>query len=355
MSRAALLPTPGDPFLLQYWLNLYKHYWKNAIDGLYVYVNSPIPDNVIMFNDDILDEAGVKRVLWANTMIDHGKALEELLDLVDEDHVMLIEDDGFIFKSGKVDACFLHMERGPYKVVASKRGSCSPNILEMASEKWELNYEGVGDQGCNFWPNFFFTETKILKGIGGHFGASAWQPGEMIEGLEMRTGPFANGDTFVSASLRIRAALDKIRPPESNQSKLLGDTLIWYEPQYHGNTNDMPDYDKRTGLWGPDCSWTHAGSLSTGITNLLDLERDLPKNLANTEQERLELERRVMYWQIFWENATPTGIEGFHADYHTAIMRIITNYGLNEGRINQRKAAYYEILPRYNDRVFNGN
>lgn len=348
------MPTPGDPFLLQYWLNLYKHYWKNAIDGLYVYVNSPIPKDIAKFDNDILSDAGAKKVLFAPNMVDHGKALEELLKLVDEDYVMLIEDDGFIFKSGKVDAAFQRLERTKYRIVASKRGSCSPNIMEMAADKWELRYDGLGDQGCNFWPNFLFTDTKLLRSIGGHFGASAWQPGEMIEGLEMRTGPFANGDTFVSASLRLRAALDKLDHVAPDES-LKSDAYIWYEPQYHGNTDDMPDHDRGEGIWSPDCYWTHAGSLSTGITNLLDPERPLPKGLINTDQEKQEFERRIMYWQIFWENAEPAGIEKFHEDYAKAITRIILAYELNEGRINQRKNAYYKVLPKYTERVFNGS
>lgn len=346
MSRAVILPTQGDPFLLQYWLELYKRNWANDVDALYVYINSKIPDNVIEFDSELLDKAGVKRVLYATESIDHGRALEELLDCVEEDYVMLIEDDGFIFRSGKVGACFQHIEQGPYKVVASKRGSCSPSILEMAQIKWELDYSGLGDSGPNFWPNFLFIETKLLKSIGGHFGSSAWQAGEMIEGLDMRTQLFANGDTFVSASLRIRAELDKLIPVEPYQP-LRGDTLIWYEPQYHGDTDDMPAYAKREGIWGPDCYWTHAGSLSTGVCNLLNLEKSLPPNMANTDQEKKELERRVMYWWIFWENADPTGIEKFHEDYMTALRRIIAHYDLSEGRINQRKAAYYEVLPRW--------
>jgi hypothetical protein len=345
MSRAVLLPTPGDPFLLQYWLMCYKRFWKNEIDGLYVYVNSTIPDEVIVAISEMLDDADVKRIFWANTMIDHGRCLEEMLEVVDEDYVMLVEDDGFIFRSGKVGALFSKLEHSVYEVVGSKRGSCSQSILDMAQDKWTLNYSGLGDQGCNFWPNFFFTKTELLKSIGGHFGASSWQAGELIEGLEMRTDEFANGDTFVSASLRIRAALDKIRPPETPEGRLLGDTLIWYEPQFHGNTDDMPDFNKHEGIWSDNAAWTHAGSLSSGITNLLDLERDLPKNMSSTDQERLELERRVMYWLIFWENANSKGLEKFHEDYHKAIMRLIGHYDLNEGRINQRKAAYYEVLP----------
>src|SRR5437868_15153859 len=132
MSWAVIMPTPGDPFLLQYWLELYKRYWKNAVDGLYVYINSEIPDNVRIFDHGILMEAGVKKIYDANTMIDHGRALEEMLKDVTEDHIMLIEDDGFIFKSGKVDASFQRLERTKYRVVASKRGSCSPSIMEMA-------------------------------------------------------------------------------------------------------------------------------------------------------------------------------------------------------------------------------
>lgn len=344
MSRAVLLPTPGDPFLLEYWLNLYKRYWKNAIDGLYVYINSPIPDDVVAYNTELLHDVGVKKILYANTMIDHGRALEELLDEVDEDYVLIIEDDGFIFKSGKVDACFQRLERTNYEVVASKRGSCSPSILEQASDKWGLRYDGYGDQGCNFWPNFLFIRTKLLKSIGGDFGAARWEAGETIEGLDMTTPVMANGDTFVSASLRIRGALDKLDHPAPDES-FNSDSYIWYEPQYHGNTDDMPDHDMKQGIWSEDCYWTHAGSLSSGVTNLLDIKRPMPAKLIMTLQEKLELERRVMYWTIFWENSEGKGIEKFHKEYGEAITRLILHYELNEGRINQRKRAYYEIIP----------
>lgn len=345
MSRAVLLPTPGDPFLLEYWLNLYKRFWKNTVDGLYVYVNSEIPDEVIQFNSNILDEADAKLCLWSNNMIDHGEALERLLKHVDEDVVMLVEDDGFIFKSGKVDACFHKLERTPYKVVASKRGSCSPTLMDQAAEKWGLRYDGLGDQGSNFWPNFFFIETELLKKVKSPFGAKQWQQGEKVLGINEPSIAISNGDTFVAASLEIRGLLDKIDQPAQDGSHN-SDSYIWYEPQYHGNTDDMPDYMMNNGIWSRDCYWTHGGSLSSGVTNLLDLKKPLPEKMVNTEQERLELERRVMYWQIFHENATPTGIEKFHEDYGKAITRLILRYELNEGRINQRKQAYYEVLPR---------
>src|SRR5690349_17357457 len=151
MSRADLLPTPGDPFLLEYWLKCYNEFWADEVDALYVYVNSEIPDSVVEHDGELLHRAGAKVVLWASEMIDHGKALEDLLARVDEDYVMLIEDDGFIFRQGQVDRCFKFIEEGGYEVVASKRGSCSPSIIEMAEQKWEKDFHSAeGDEGCNF-------------------------------------------------------------------------------------------------------------------------------------------------------------------------------------------------------------
>ena len=47
MSRAVLLPTPCDPFLIKYWLENFSRYYEDNIDKLYVHLNSPIEKEVI--------------------------------------------------------------------------------------------------------------------------------------------------------------------------------------------------------------------------------------------------------------------------------------------------------------------
>ena len=39
-SRGALLPYPGDPYLLNYWLKFYDDIWGKEVDKLYIYLNS---------------------------------------------------------------------------------------------------------------------------------------------------------------------------------------------------------------------------------------------------------------------------------------------------------------------------
>src|SRR3990167_7164309 len=41
-SRAAILPYPGDPSLLNYWLMFFDKFWGDEVDHLYIVFNSPI-------------------------------------------------------------------------------------------------------------------------------------------------------------------------------------------------------------------------------------------------------------------------------------------------------------------------
>ena len=58
MSRAALLPTPGDPFLVKYWLENYAKYWREEVDKLYVYLNTPIEDGVVSYIQELIEGYG---------------------------------------------------------------------------------------------------------------------------------------------------------------------------------------------------------------------------------------------------------------------------------------------------------
>lgn len=354
-TRAAILPYPGDPFLLNYWLKFFDEVWSEDIDRLYIVLNSPIEEPVRAFIRSLCDIRPKIRLFEFLSQIDHGPAIDFGLEQVDEELVMLIEDDGFIFKKGIVDEAFGYLESGLYDIVGSKRGSCSFEILQKAKEVYNLDYEGEGDQGCNFWPNFFFSSKELLLRTDRNFGARAWKKGEQIESLGLTvTEELANGDTFVNTSLQLRAMV-----PESR---------IKYLPQYHGHPDDLEHHQRGKYLFDGQAPWTHVGSLSSGISGLLRDGNDRPlahrqfaeekpftilPNYANTEMEKQEMERRVQWWltfiEYFYQNETAftkeaLAISDFALLYQAAVEQIIAQYNLSNKNIYKRQLIYKEIM-----------
>lgn len=343
-SRAAILPYPGDPFLLNYWLNNYQKYWEKEIDKLYIHFNSPIEKPVAEYIMDRISRTGNIVCKYKNGHTQHGDAINEMLSLVTEKYIMLVEDDGFIFKSGFVDQCFKFIEDGQYDLVGSKRGSCAMEILIRAKELWDLDYEGPGDQGPNFWPNFLFTTAETLKTkTDRDFNSRAWVRGQVIPELAnyIVKDELIASDTFVHASLQLRSTVPKTR--------------ILCLPQYHGHPDDLDFYRAKVGLFSGAAPWCHIGSLSSGASGILtdNQGRSLSKRLneaphptdelpkyCNTDFEKREFERRVQWWLTFWEKREPGKIDEFAVLYKNAIERIIQQYRLSIKQIRLRQIAY---------------
>lgn len=340
-SRAAILPYPGDPFLLNYWLSLFHKYWYNEIDRLYIFANSPLlkDPEIVAFLKEICDDPKIMLIIHEQ-QIEHGDVINRTLEMVQEDLVMLVEDDGFIFKSGVVDWCFSRIEHEGYDIVGSKRGSCGMEILKRAKEVWDLDYEGEGDQGCNFWPNFFFTKKQILLDTDRNFGARMWRAGERIEELDFTVTEDQAGDTFVNTSLQLRAKGYKIATV----------------PQYHAHPLDIEHYTNGQYLFNGTAFWTHIGSLSSGVGGVLrdDFNRPLsrmkidppggetklPTEWCQTDMERGEWERRVQWWLTFYQKRPQGKIEDFAAAYINAVDRIILQYGLRRKNIYKRQRIF---------------
>lgn len=349
-SRAAILPFPGDPYLLHYWLGLYARFWSEEIDHLYIYLNSPIESAMVEYikqTIDYLNPSGKIIFIYDPVQMEHGAVINKALDLVLEDYIMLIEDDGFIFKPGIVDWCFEKLESGQYDIVGSKRGSCAMEILTRAQQLWGLSYEGEGDHGPNFWPCYFFTRKETLLRTDRNFGARAWKRGETIASLDNYTvqGDVIAGDTFVDASLQLRAMIPKER--------------ILCIPQYHGHPDDLDHFAThyKYSMFGGEASWCHIGSLSSGVGGLLRDEVDrpltrrlidppgnptrLPKQGFESDFEKREGERRAQWWVTFWNHAesTPETNE-FYELYGHATDRIIQQFNFSRENIRRRIEAY---------------
>lgn len=349
-SRAVILPYPGDPFLLHYWLKFFDEVWGSEVDKLYVYLNSPIEKEVVDYIRDLCARNPKINFTYNPQQIEHGDVINRALDIVTEEYVMLVEDDGFIFKKGMVDQCFRWLESGEYDIVGSKRGSCSMEILSRASMLWGISYTGEGDQGCNFWPNFFFTKKQTLLATDRRFGARTWKRGEEILPLSrpgdtyLAQDELVTGDTFVNTSLQLQATFPQNR--------------IKYVPQYHGSPDDLEHSTRGYNLWDDIAPWCHIGSLSSGVGGILvdDQGRSLARRMldepkgspripdyCHTDQEKNEWERRAQWWLTFWENREPDKINEFANLYHNAVYNLIGQYDLSMARITRRQRIYKQL------------
>lgn len=334
MSRAILLPTPGDPFLLKYWLENYSKYYAGEVDKLYVHLNTPMEKDVVEYEMDLIKKySGV--CIYKDHQIEHGQAINELLEVCKEDFVVLMEDDCFVFKSEIFNKIFKMVET-EYDCVGSKRGSCSMEIMDKAKEIWGLDYSGYGDQGCNFWPNLFFTKKEILLNTDRNFGAKGWKTGEIVEPLNMVAPTDLCGDTFVNTSLQLRAKGYK----------------LGYINQYHGSPNDLMHYEKRENLWDGSATWVHVGSLSSGVGGVLvndigvSLARrkiDLvPRDVQLPQSDINEWARRIQWWKTFYDNSDDK-LPEFKQEYLKAIKRLQNSVGIHDKLIYKMQLIYKEL------------
>lgn len=331
-SRAALLPTVGDPFLLTYWLDLYKARWASEVDRLYILINTDNLDNHDYLGT--LTKYPNVELIIIPTQIEHGKAIDELVSRCREEYVMLIEDDAFIFNGSEIERCFSAIESGTFDLVGSKRGCTSSWLINQENQRWGINDQDIeGDTGPNFWPNFLFTNKQNLLNTDCHFGAKSWEAGENVPIVNLPAPELTASDTFVWASMQLR-----------NMNLKIG-----YVKQYHAAPEDLDHHLRNYNIFDGNACWLHAGSLSSGFGSLLS-DRDLPTQIAQTDMEKKEIERRIAFWSMFLDHyysrtdipeATLYDLAKKYADW---IDRLFVAYHLDRKHVEKLKACYRELM-----------
>jgi len=325
MSRAVIVPTPCNPFLLTYWLDMYLKNIAGEVDTLYVHANATIEQDVFGYIKEMLNIPNIV-FKFTDHQVEHGNAIDEILDQVTETHVMLIEDDCFTFKPGLVDEMFTLIESGDYDIVGSKRGSCGQEILDASQLKYGLDYSGYGDSGCNFWPAYFFIKTDDLRATDRHFQAKEWKAGTYIPELDYTVKENQYGDTFVNTSIQLLAKFPQDR--------------IKYIQQYHASPADDILSVRKMGLFNGKAKHTHVGSLSS-----FNARRELNPPIMNNDMEKKEWERRIAFWLKGWEVAQPVnnGILGYSNLYKQKLDELIEKMGLSIERIKRFQSIYRRL------------
>lgn len=332
MSRAALLPTPGDPFILTYWIKKFREVWQGEVDRLYVCLNMypHIAEKVLDYDMKMLTQMDKVEVVYVPKMLYHGKALRQLVAYCEEDLLMFIEDDAIVFRPGAIDRAFRMIEKEEAGIVGSPRFSCSQQILDASAEKYGLDYSGYGDKGPNMWPCFFFARREDMLKTNQHYESKGWKKGEYIPELGVTAEDELAGDTFVWVSMQLRA---------------MG--LEFAEvPQGHSHPDDMEFYEKGEGIWDPLNPWVHIGSLTMTAETLLTEDRPEALGKMETGMEKREAMRRFAWLLLFVEETREETeeLKPLRDIYVRRINDIIKKAGLSMTHINNLKAAYKQLM-----------
>ena len=268
--RAALLPTPGEPFMLAYWLRNFET-WRDEVDELLVYVNGRHAEAC-----DMVTAAG-GRVLHETEAIGHGPAIAGLLAGTEADVVVLCEDDAYARRQGAVREAFERLESDQADIIGSPRYEDYANV--PIEETWPTPTGELADLGRALWPTFLFARRDDLLATNRRFGDTVHRRGEMIPGLgvpvtrEMcdyiNTSPYyIHVDTFYATTWQLRhkriELVHRVRviDPEAAETWVANDP-----PWFHitglsaihivldGTVSDLPDWGPDGGLWPRRVAW----------------------------------------------------------------------------------------------------
>jgi len=342
MTRVALLPTPGDPFLNKLWFTLFESRWQNEVDKLYVLVNSRIEPKVIAFLTKMYQSNPKVKFMYVDHMMEHGWALKELVLACKEDLVLLIEDDGMIFKSGAVKEQFDRIENGEVDVIGGQRQSSTPGIAIATMNKFS-----TGNMEAFLWPNFLFTKREYLMKTDLVFGSKGFKAGDKVPYLDWTTEQDEVMDTFGWGAIQLRAQGLRISLME----------------QYHAMGNDLYSHSFGYRMWDGKAKWTHWGSLSGMMTNWLVDKKGRPLESRQFAQEKnpyditnsdpmdnpdvvSDFESRIAHISLAFELTQEecNEIDEFRSEYREAIKRVIQVFHLSNALIQGKMNIYKELF-----------
>ena len=209
--RAALLPTPGDPFMLSYWLRNYET-WREHVDELVVVQNGTQTAEVVEYDRRIVEAAGGRFITFPMS-IGHDGAMRWLLQNTEADHIIMCEDDAYVRHPEKVGWAFDLIESGQTDLVGSPRHE---DYVTSPLQEWgEYKPGDLAELRHGLWPAFLFIERRHLLETDQLFGDRGWPRGGHIEGWGPVTpeacafigigAEFVHLDTFFGTTFQLRA------------------------------------------------------------------------------------------------------------------------------------------------------
>jgi hypothetical protein len=272
--RAALLPTPGDPFMLAYWLRNFET-WREHVDELWVLVNGYNPVDGLQLARMIDDAGG--RAMFVPHRMGHDGALLDLLHLTSAEHIVLCEDDAYVRHPKAVDEAFRKVITGHTDIVGSPRHEdYASSPLQVWPDRLTTDHEEVRR---GLWPAFLFMRRADLLATDRQFGDRRWNLGQTIEGLGIAVTPelcafvgiapdYIHLDTLFGTTFQLRS--EGLRVELIHHVRLFdaaaAEKWIAEDPPWLHVTGlstldqalsgePLPDLDERGGLWTRRLAW----------------------------------------------------------------------------------------------------
>lgn len=309
MRTAALLPTPGDPFVVAYWLRNCERVWRDEVDDVYILVNGQGEREIVEFIQREAERIGC-RLSWQEEPLGHGQALRALALScpADTGTVVLIEDDAYVRRAGAIGSALARIEVGETDVIATPRGGMDPEIEAYARAKWSDHdlTSPEGNSGPGLWPCFVFTEIATLRATSMRFESWSWRAGDVIPGLGYgvpRDG--MTTDSFTATAFELRGAGLRIVPG----------------PQY----KELWDKDLPSG----DVPWFHVGGLSNGNFIRYDWDGGGSRPGIGGSNEGLDWAHRIWWWRRCLDTADGI-LPGLQPRYRERLDRLTDDLGVRE-------------------------
>jgi len=285
-----LLPTPGDPLILQTWISNFRKY-EHLIDECLICVNHLITENTISektenelnkfyesFRNDKI------KIFYKHNINNHGLILKNLYGTAKGDIIFLMEEDNFIFDVAYLEENLNKIKNNECEVIGVQRNCCSEKMIEIFSKKY--NRPNVG-----FWPTNFLCKKSLLNKTDLNFSEKVFNSGDFIKELNYVPTDTFYSDTMVFLSLQLHSLTNNISYIKNSYHSSIDDVIhLSIKKNQNENIGDL-----------------HIGSLSS-IYNLFLFDNlnkkpildfiDLYKTDKNTILEYL---RRFVYLKLILE------------------------------------------------------
>lgn len=326
-TRAAFISAGGDIFLLLLMFKLFEERWQNEVDKLYICFNGNTDESLVEYIHQKVTQN--EKVVWIydKRELGYGMPIRLCLDQCQEDLILLLEDDGFIYSRGVVERCFRKIEDDECDIVGSPRFSCSFEWSGLMKRKLGLKYKDQGDTGPNFWPNFFFCKRSDLLKTDLEFAPVNFKEGTYVPLLDYTAQEEGLvGDTFVWISIQMR---------------MMG-LRVFEVPQYKASPLEHDEYMRKEGKWADKYyGWIHGGSLSVFWSSMR-----VGKYMPHPPNEFClqEYETRVSFWTIAVDLIDDETIASTIKQYKDGLENTIVYYGMDRSRIHKKILIYKSLL-----------
>lgn len=268
--RAALLPTPGNPAMLAYWLRNYAT-WREYVDELVVCINGSAEPETCR---EMVEAAGGLAIVERHSM-GHDGALRSLQANTKAEHIVLCEDDAYVRKPKYVDWAFESIEIGHVDIIGSPRHE---DYFGQFMDWGPFDPADQAEFRHGLWPAFLFLRRNDLQATDWRFGDQRWDVGEFVRGLERRVTPedaayvgiapdYIHLDTLFGTTFQLRGAglsVELVHHVRLYDAKATEEWINEDPPWFHvtglstlGDINraELPDMDDRGGLWTRRVAW----------------------------------------------------------------------------------------------------